>query len=128
MSKQYDWRYENSITESKEYHVVEGHVEHKYVPWRTNRSLSNYPDTIMDASIMNMSAHLDSQLQFDYYFHSIRKRKRFFKRPKAEKDSDHHLVQDYYKYNNRRTEEALSILTKDQLQIIEKRKEKGGIR
>ena len=125
---QYDWRYENSINSTKEYHVVEGQVEHKYVPWRTNRSLSNYPDTVLDAQLMNMSAHLDLQLQFDYYYHSIRKRKRFFKRPSVDKDTDFHLVQSFYKYNNRRTEEALKILTKDQIHIIEKRQEKGGIK
>ena len=126
---QYDWRYENSINTTKEYYVVEGpQVEHKYVPWRTNKSLSNYPDTVMDAAIMNMSAHLDPQLQFDYYFYAIRRKKRFFKRPKIDKDADFHLIQECYKYNNRKTEEALRILTSDQIKIIEKKQEKGGTR
>ena len=124
----YDWRYENSINFSKEYYNVEGIVEHKYEPWRTNRTLSNFPDTVMDAQCMNASPHLDHQLQFDYYYHIIRKKKRFFKKPKAEKDNDFHLVQQYYKYNNKRTEEALKILTREQIYIIAKKQEKGGIK
>jgi hypothetical protein len=124
----YDWCYENSLNQTKIHYDVEGIVEHKYLPWRTNRSLSNYSDTINHAQYMNMSAHLDLQLQFDYYFHSIRKKKRFFKKPKVEKDNNFHIVQQYYKYNNNRTEEALAILTKAQIDIIAKKQEKGGIK
>ena len=124
----YDWCYENSINQTKVHYDVEGVVEHKYLPWRTNRALSNYPDTIIHAQVMNASSHLDLQLQFDYLFYSVRKKKRFFKKPAVEKDKDFHLVQQFYKYNNKNTEEALRILTREQIDIIAKKQEKGGIK
>ena len=124
----YDWCYENSINHAKIHYDVEGIVEHKYLPWRTNRSLSNYSDTINHAQYMNLSAHVYLQLQFDYLFYSVRKKKRFFKKTKVEKDTDFQVVQQYYKYNNKRTEEALAILTDSQIDIIAKKQEKGGIK
>ena len=123
---QYDWRYENSINWDKNYLETEGLIEHKYVPWRTNSSLSNFPDTILLANEMNMAAHLDARLQYDFLFHSVRKRKRFFKKERVNKSPEHSLVQSVYKYNDQRTKEALRVLTNEQLEIIRKKQEKGG--
>lgn len=129
MSK-YDWRYENSIQQTKEYHDPDGLVEHKYSAWRTNGIMSNFIDTVLHANEMNTHYHLDNKLQYDYLFHSVRKKKRFFKRTKAPttKDSEAAFaaVQSFYKYNNERTREALRILTQDQIDCIIKKQEKGG--
>lgn len=128
MSKQqYDWRYENSINWDKNYLDTEGLVEHKYVPWRTNSSLSNHPDTILAANEMNMAAHLDFKLQYDYLFYAIRKKKRFFKKDRVAKSADFLAVQEYYKYNDKLTKEALRVLTRDQINKIKKSLERGGV-
>ncbi|CAB4130957.1 clamp loader small subunit [uncultured Caudovirales phage] len=122
----YDWRYENSINSTKEYQDPDGN-EHKYSAWRTNSSLSYFPDTVLYANDMNMLHHLDDKPQYDYLFFSIRQKKRFFKRDKKQdKDSNFALVQDHYKYNNARAREALQILTETQLDIIRQKEEKGG--
>lgn len=128
MTNQYDWRFENSINYSKKYEETEGVIEHKYSPWRTNSILSNYVDTIMFVNQMNIYHSLDHKLQYDYLFHSIRPKKRFFKKKKAIVDPNFDLVKDYYKYNNERTREALSILTDEQIKMIKSRLEKGGIK
>ena len=122
----YDWRYENSINFTKEYHETEGNVEHKYAPWRTNSSLSYFPDTILYANEMNMNAHLDNKLQYDYLFNSVRKKKRFFRRDKNQENDVFLLVQSHYKYNNERTREVLKILTDEQIVAIREKEEKGG--
>jgi hypothetical protein len=123
----YDWRFENSINFTKEYYETEGHVEHKYAPWRTNSSLSYFPDTVLHANEMNMASFIDNKLQYDYLFLSIRKKKRFFKRDKKQQSDDtFSLVQDRYKYNNARTREALQLLTDEQIHAIQKEQEKGG--
>ena len=44
-----------------------------------NRGLSYFPDSVLQANAMNLRSFLDKQTQFDYLFHSIRKRKRFSK-------------------------------------------------
>ncbi len=130
MTNKYDWRYENSIQYTKVYHDPDGVVEHKYNPWRTNGSLSNFIDTVLHANEMNRNYHLDGKLQYDYLYHSVRKGKRFFKRAKASKTKDDEAafsaVQAFYKYSNQRTREALTILTPDQIEIIVKKQEKGG--
>jgi len=123
---EYDWCWENSILQNKKYIELDGVVEHKYNSWRTNTTLSNYQDTIAFSNEMNCNYHLDSKLQYDYLFNKVRKEKRWFKKKKAKKDDTFTLVQNYYKYNNVRTKEALRILTKEQLDIIKKKQEKGG--
>lgn len=124
----YDWRFENSINQTKEYQQVDGNVEHKYMPWRTNASLGNFVDTVLYANEMNMRPGLDTKLQYDYYFYAIKKKKRFFKRDRIKKDANLELVSQYYKYNNARAKEALKLLTQEQIEIIKQEQEKGGVK
>ena len=41
-------------------------VEKKYQPYITNRCLSYFPDTIIQANQMNRYSDLDKKMQFDY--------------------------------------------------------------
>lgn len=125
----YDWRYENSINTKDVYLELGVAGDPKYDQFRTNKSFSNYPDTVMHAQEVNMSYGLDNKLHYDYLFHSIRKKKRFFKvRPKGEHDDMFALVQSYYKYSNKKTYETLAVLTDEQLAIIRKKMDKGGVK
>jgi len=125
----YDWRYENSISFSKKYEETEVYaIEHKYVPWRTNNILSNYIDTILIVNEMNMNAHLDHKLQYDFLFYMVKPKKRFFKKKKTTETPNFQLVKEYYKYNDERTKEALSILNKEQIKMIKEKTEKGGVK
>ena len=126
MNNKYDWRYENSISYTKTYSDPSGIVEHKYVPWRTNRYFSNFIDTVLYVNEINMHSHLDNKLQYDYLFHSIRKNRRFFKNQKSDKSENLALVQNYYKYNVQRAKEVLRILTPEQLEYIRNFYSKGG--
>lgn len=123
----YDWRFENSIQYTKNYQQTEGILEHKYVPWRTNYVLSNFVDTILYANEMNIHHTLDHKLQYDFLFNSIRPKKRFFKKTTINsKNKYFDIIQKYYKYNDVRTKEVLSILTEKQIELIIKSLEEGG--
>lgn len=102
-------------------------AEAAYVPFLTNRSLSNFPDTILYANEMNMHHHLDNKLQFHYLINSIRPKKRFSKWAKRQDSESFAIVKEYFKYNNTKTEQALAILSPDQIKIIKKRLNTGGL-
>lgn len=101
-------------------------AEKDYVPFIVNRTLSYFPDTVMYANEINQRIHLDSKLQFHYFLNSIRTSKRFSKWVKKEGSADLEVVKQYYGYSDEKAEQALSLLSTDQLQIIKKRLDKGG--
>lgn len=124
----YDWRYENSINK-KNGHIDISKESVGYSAWRTNGIFSNFVDTIMHSNQMNMYYNISDQMQYDYYYYAVRKNNRFFKKDKKDKDStDFALVQEFYKYNNERTREALRILSPEQINEIIKKLEKGGVK
>jgi hypothetical protein len=134
--KQYDWVYENNINFGKEIIDLDKPQEFKYSQWRTNISLSMHKDTIDVAQKMNQNYHLSDKLHYNYLFHKVRKQKRYGKKKteeekKLEKKLKQEaeiisLIQEYYKYNVVRAKEAYKILTKDQIELIRKKQEKGG--
>lgn len=115
-----------AINETKKNLIENETTEKAYNPFLTNRALSYFPDTLIDANFMNMSSHLDKKLQFDYLLNSVRRAKRRSKWGKKKENKDLELVQEYYSYSHQRAKEALSILSKSQLDIIRKKLEKGG--
>jgi hypothetical protein len=132
---QYNWMYENSINNGKQFYNLDNIQEFKYNQWRTNSSLSNFPDTIMDANIMNMVYHLSDKLHYHYLYLSVRKKNRYGKKKtdedkKLEKQllaemEEIRLIQDYYKYNIAKAKTARKILSKDQLNFIKNNKKKA---
>lgn len=101
-------------------------AESAYVPFLTNRSLSNFPDTILYANEMNIHNHLDNKLQFHYLINSIRPKKRFSKWAKRQDSDDFEAVKEYFKYNNTKTEQALALLSPDDIKTIKKKLNTGG--
>lgn len=116
----------NSINSNKDI-MVDELAESQYVPFIVNRGLSYFPDTVLLANQMNMNAHLDNKLQYHYLINTTRPRKRFSKWAKKHENSDLEVVKEYYGYNNRKAEYALSLLTKQQLEYIKNKNKKGGI-
>lgn len=117
----------NDIMFKKEHIMTDEYLESLYVPFVCNRALSLYPDTLFHANEMNINHHLDKKLQYEYFYNSIRKKKRFEKWPwKKASASDTDLICDVYKYNRVKAREVLSILTDEQLSELKKQQEKGG--
>jgi hypothetical protein len=129
MADKYSWSYENSINKKDRYIDVNAAGEEKYNAFRTNRSLSNFPDTVMAANDVNCAYWLDVKLQYDLLYYGIRKKNRkFTSKAKPEKDANFDLIQQYYKYSRKKTYEALAVLTPEQLEVIKRKMDKGGIR
>ena len=92
-----------------------------------NRSLSMSPDTIMYSNDMNYYYDLDGVLQYDYFINSIRKKKRYNKWAKANKTSSKlDIIKKYYGYNEQRAVEVMSILSKENIDFITAKMNKGG--
>jgi len=112
----------NSINQTKENLMdKDPKVEKDYVPFVVNKCLSYFPDTIFYANRMNQVAHLDKKLQYDFYIHSISKRKRFSKWIKAEESKDLEVVKQVYGYSDRHAREVLDLLPMDKLtELVQK--------
>lgn len=98
----------------------------EYSPFMVNRGLSYYMDTVLYANEMNMLAHIEGLLQFDYLINSIRPRKRYSKWSKRREDSDFEAVQEYFGYGYKKAQQALTVLSTQQLDEIKTKLEKGG--
>lgn len=101
-------------------------AEKGYKPYLTNRSMSYFQDTILYANEMNLRSHLDNRPQYSYLLNTLRKRKRFAKWKKQEPDATVEMVMEYFGYGRAKAEQALRVLTDEQLTMIEVALDKGG--
>jgi hypothetical protein len=114
----------NSINQTKENLLSKDpRLEKDYVPFVINKCFSYFPDTIFYANRMNQVAFLDKKLQYDYYIHSISKRKRFSKWIKPEENKDLEVVKEVYGYSDARAREVIDMLPMDKLRELV---QKGG--
>ena len=101
-------------------------AEKSYSPFLTNRALSYHNDTVAIANEMNTNHFLDKRLQYEFLLNIIRPKKRYAKWSKKEKGGEVDLIKEYYKYNDIKARQALTILTKEQISAIRNKLEKGG--
>jgi hypothetical protein len=95
-------------------------AERDYVPFVVNRGLSFSPDTILYANEMNCMPMTDRRMQYDYLYHSIRKRKRYDKWVKPEEVNEDILqaVMVAYKVGRKRAIEYIRLLPKERLDAL----------
>jgi hypothetical protein len=103
-----------------------GELEKAYMPYLVNKGLSFSPDTVLAANEMNAVPFLDKKLHYDYLYFTVRKRKRYAKWIKREKDELEELIVQYYGVNRRRAAEYATILTEQDIQEIKEKMYKGG--
>ncbi len=114
-----------SILQTKKYSFS----QETYKFFVVNKALSYHMDCIMYANQMNMSATIDSELQYQYLLNTIRAMKRKFQPwQKAQSIEDLDCVKEYYGYSNVKAKEALRILNKDQISLIKQKLDKGGVK
>jgi purine-nucleoside phosphorylase len=116
----------NDINYGKQNIMVDDLAEKDYNAFMVNRGLSYFHDTVLMANEMNLNAHLDNRLQFDFFINIVRKKKRFSKWNKPETVSDVEVVKEYYGYSNEKARQALTLLTIEQIKELRKRVYKGG--
>ena len=122
--------YLNSINFTKENLMSEEDPtwEKKYPPFIINKCLSGFIDTVMFANEMNLNHQLPSRLQYDFLINIVRKRRRFSPWIKKDKINDLDAVKSYYGYSNEKAQQALKILTKEQISFIKDKLDVGGKR
>jgi len=119
-----------SINTTKENVLLDdsnGKIEEAYNPFIINKSLSHFPDTIMQSNTMNQYFELDKKLQYDFLLNSIRKKKRFSKWIKSNIEENVDIVKQYYKVGNEKAVEILSLLNDEQISTIKIELSEGGI-
>lgn len=99
----------------------------KFPPYVINRCLSQHIDSILMANEMNRRHYIDKKLQFHFLLNSIRKRKRFGgKWVSTDRPKELELIKEYYGYSNTKARVALDILTKEEINFIKDKLDKGG--
>ena len=120
------FEYLTAINDTKKDVMIDDIAEKGYSAFMVNRGLSYFNDTVLFANEMNLNAHLDNRLQFDFLINIVRRRKRFSKWMKPETASDVEVVKEYYGYSNEKARQALTLLTPEQIIDIKKKVYKGG--
>ena len=114
----------NSINQTKENLLSkDSRLERDYVPFVINKCFSYFSDTIFYANRMNQVAFLDKKMQYDYYMHSIPKRKRFSKWIKPEENKDIEVIKEVFGYSDARAREVVDLLPMEKLRELV---QKGG--
>ena len=103
-----DWL--NSINLTKNNLIEEDPDSRKeYPPFIISKCLAGHIDTVLYANEMNMSHHLDKDMQYEFFLNSVRKRKRFSPWLRKDKVKDLDVVKSYYGYSNEKAQQALRI-------------------
>ena len=117
----------NSINFTKENLIEEDpDAISKYPPFIINKCMSQHMDTVMYANEMNQYSFLDHKMQYDFYIHIVRPRRRFSPWGKKQKIDDLDLVKRYYGYSTDKAIQALRILSPNQIDYIKDKLNKGG--
>ena len=125
MTELKDWL--NSINQTKKNLIDEDpSLEREYNPYIVNRIYSGHLDSVMFANEMNKYSFLSKKIQYDFYLNSLRSKKRFSPWLRKDKIKDLDYVKRYYGYSNEKAQQALKILTNQQLNFIRSKFETGG--
>lgn len=113
----------NNISSSNattEYH------ESDYKQRVINKGFSYFIDSILYVNEVNQRHGLTNKQHYDYLFNSLRKKQRRSKWFKKTPLDNVDLVMQTYKYNQTKAEEALKLLSEEQLNALQKKFERGG--
>jgi hypothetical protein len=91
-----------------------------------NKGLSYFIDSILYVNEVNQRHYLTNKQHYDYLFNSLRKKKRFSKWHKKTPIDNVDLVMQSYKYNQTKAEEAIKLLSDEQIDKLRERLEQGG--
>jgi hypothetical protein len=118
-----------SINFSKE-NLIEEIPENisSYTPYIINKCVAGHLDTILFANELNQYPYISKDMQYAFYLHSLRKKKRYTPWVKKEDAENLAAIKEYYGYNDKRALEALRLLNREEINFIKQRLNKGGMR
>ena len=97
-----------------------------YNAYLTNRCFAMHIDTVLLAEEMNQAHKLPTHLQYKFYYHAVRRGKRFGFPPKPPEEEHLRVICEYYQCSEFKAREYLHILTTDQINAIIEKQDKGG--
>ena len=106
--------------------MIDDDCEKEYNSFMVNRGLSYFQDTVILANEMNRHHQIDNKLQYHFLINMVRKRKRFSKWAKAQKESDIDAVKEYYGYSNEKAHQVLTLLSTEQINELKRKVMTGG--
>ena len=116
--------------QSTKVHLIEQDAsnEKSYVPFLINKGLSYQYDCLAYAQEMNQRYHLDTRMQHDYLFHTVRKKFRPFQKwNKPEVHTAIETIRKVFGYSTPRAQEAMALLSPDQLMALIQSMDTGGL-
>ena len=132
MSKEYSpFDFMNAVSLTKEDIISNDenpeYIEKQYNAYIINRGFSYFEDTILHANEMNQRADMFNDGQFEYYRAVLRKRKRFSKWHKAEKNEDLDAIQEVYSCNRTIAKQYLKVLSREDMKTVHDKLSIGGV-
>ena len=116
-----------SLLQNNDYQLTTEDDEKNYNPFVVNKVLSGYIDTVYLSNMTNLSSHLDNKMQYDFFFHSIRKYKRKYSKWLKSKEVENiNIIKEYYNISLNKAKEVLLILSEEQITELKSRLDKGG--
>lgn len=119
------FEYVNQILNGKERLVTDS----IYNTYMVNRALSYHYDTIMYANEMNTRPNMPIQMQNDFLFHVVRKKKRTFEKwHKHSHSSDIDIIKETYNISTEKARDFLLLLNNDNINMLRENLNKGGMK
>ncbi len=99
-----------------------------YQPFIINRGLAQHIATVMYAQEMNKCGSISKEMHYGFLFGSIKKSKRYAKwAKKDETPEDIQLIAETYQVSIERAMEYAKLISKEDIQRIRAKQDKGGI-
>lgn len=115
-----------SVSYDKENIMLDEYDETSYSPYLTNRALSYHEDSIYFTNEMNIRFDTGNRLQYLFFLNILRKRKRFSTWEKPHENEQVDIVSKYYDVSTSKAKEYFSLLTTDQIEVLNERMNIGG--
>lgn len=93
-------------------------IKKSYVPYVVNKCYSRVLFSLFYANEMNKYHFLPKEMQYDFYFYGLEKGRYFGKKFEIEKHKYFQSVKNYFKYNDKKTLDVLSIMNTKDLEYI----------
>lgn len=117
----------NDLTSDKKY-LFDESTEKEFNVFMVNRSIGQQPDLIMYANEVNKMQGLSKQMAHDFYFYSVKAKKRYGKWAKATDDNKEalDLLVRHYSVNRSVAAGYLKLLSVEDLDLLKLQYEVGG--
>jgi len=104
------WDVFKDLSNTKVRLITEDNKE-EYPSYLINGAFSRFIDTVFYANEMNMNHHLDNLAQYDFYYHSLRRKKRYSgKWGKVIATPQQEAIALYHDYSLVKAKEAEAVL------------------